>query len=179
MRDYILKLLKELEAAYKAQDNAWRVNIEKQLTLARTEEYKATYMPVCELLAPILHNNAAALDIITPTDPVSLLEDPPFYLDRGAIFYNVRVDKRNSDPGMQGSRLKYRLNQQIKAYGYAYGQTLSLSYLQLLQMLYVVAVRDLGFQYVLLVGRMDDPVTQWYVENQQMRRRQPEDRNMI
>lgn len=149
------------------------------IDMNKMAEYQVSYPAVCELLAPILRNNAAALDIITPTDPVSLLEDPPFYLDRGAIFYNIRVDKRNADPSMQGSRLKYRLNQQLKAYGYAYGQTLSLSYLQLLQVLHIVAVRDLGYEYVLLVGRMDDPVTQWYVENQQMRRRQPEDRNLI
>lgn len=168
-----------IAAAHAKSDQKWRDDVATLSNLAKVAEYQATYMPVCELLAPILRNNAAALDIIAPTDPISLIEDPPLYYDRGAIFYSVRADKRNADPSMHGSRLKHRLNQQLKAYGYAYGQTLSLAYLQLLHMLHVVAIRDLGYEYILLVGRMDDPTTRQYVEHQQMRRRQPEDRNMI
>lgn len=178
MKKGIPKLLEELEAAHKAQDDVWRANIKKQLLLEKAQEYEVTYESVCELLTPVLRNNAAELGINAPRDPVALVEDPHLYYDRGAIFYNIYVSKRDN-PDMQGSRLKYRLNKQIKAHFNSYGWQLLLAYQQLLGQLRIVAVRDLGYGYILLVGRMDDPATRQYVQNQQMRRRQPEDRNMI
>lgn len=172
-------IVQPLAEAHAKADQAWRTQEEARLYQEKVLEYDVTYPAVCEVLAPILRRNAPALDIITPLDPLAVAEDPPLYYDRGAIFYRIRVDKRGSNPDMQGSRLKYRLNQQLKVYCKANGRTLPLSYVQLLSLLRVVTVRDLGYEYILHIGRVDDPSTARYIQALQVQHRSPADRNMI
>lgn len=173
------KAIQPLVEARTKADQEWRAKEANRIASEAYQGYRITYSAACEVLAPILVENSATLGIVPPTDPIVLVHEPMIYADRNAMFYCMRVGKRTDSPVMNGSHLKYLANQQIRAYAEFRGEYLPLAYYNLLRNLVIVSVRDIGYAYILHVGRMDDPATIEYIQAQQLYKRHPGDRNMI
>lgn len=163
---------------FTAADQKWHEEEAARRRRQMLSAYSNTYYDVCYAMTPLLRENAAMWEITSPTDPSMVVADPPIYEDRGAIFYALRI-KRNKDSQINGSHLKYLMNTQIPSYCVFHQCDLLQHDLYLLSRLRIVAVGERGIIQYLYIGRLDDPATVKYIQNQQHRKRHPSDRNMI
>lgn len=163
---------------FTAADQKWHEEEAARQHQQKFNNYCNTYYDVCCVMTPLLRENAAMWEITSPTDPSMVVADPPIYEDRGAIFYTLRI-KRNKDSQINGSHLKYLMNTQIPSYCVFHQCDLLQYDLYLLSRLRIVAVGERGIIQYLYIGRLDDPATVKYIQNQQHRKRHPSDRNMI